>query len=173
MMRAGDKAQSYAVTCRGAWRCCGIDRWSLLVIVGDGPERTAILDRFSQQISTRRRRSCSMSAGLADAYARADLLVWPAVNEAFGMVLLEAQAAGLPVVAGAERGVPEIVADGETGLLTAPRDPDALAAAIATLLDDAPRRAAMAEACAGHTTARHDLPVAAKALDKVLKELVP
>ena len=45
-------------------------------------------------------------------YAAADLYVWPAVREAYGIALLEAQAAGLPVVAGREGGVAEVVADG-------------------------------------------------------------
>ena len=51
----------------------------------------------------------------------ADLFVWPAINEAFGMALLEAQASALPVVAGASGGVGGIVASGETGLLVAAR----------------------------------------------------
>ena len=48
-------------------------------------------------------------------YAAADLLVWPAVREAYGLAMLEAQAAGLPVVAGREGGVAEVVQDGITG----------------------------------------------------------
>src|SRR3546814_15579915 len=53
-------------------------------------------------------------------YAACDLLVWPAVNEAFGMVLLEAQGAGLPVVAGRSPGVENVVAEGVTGYLSDP-----------------------------------------------------
>ena len=53
---------------------------------------------------------------------------WPAVNEAYGMALLEAQARGCPVVAGAFGGVPSVVRDGETGPLTPPGDASAFAA---------------------------------------------
>ena len=66
---------------------------------------------------------------LAACYAAADLMVWPAINEAYGMALLEAQAAGLPVVAGRTGGVPDIVRDGVTGLLTPIGDETAFAEA--------------------------------------------
>ena len=55
------------------------------------------------------------AGALPGIYAAADLYVWPACNEAYGMALLEAQAAGLPVVAGREGGVPDIVAHGPPG----------------------------------------------------------
>ena len=60
--------------------------------------------------------------------------------EGFGIALLEAQAAGTPVVAGQSGGIPDAVQDGVTGVLTDPEDPAAVAAAIAGLLDD-PERA--------------------------------
>ena len=52
------------------------------------------------------------SGDLAAIYAASDLCVWPAVNEAYGMAMLEAQAAGVPVVSRAVRGVPDVVCDG-------------------------------------------------------------
>ena len=63
---------------------------------------------------------CIAPAALPEIYAAADLYVWPACNEAYGMALLEAQAAGVPVVAGAEGGVPDIVVDGEHGIARPP-----------------------------------------------------
>ena len=67
-----------------------------------------------------------------------DLYLWPAINEAYGMAFLEAQAAGLPVVAGRTGGVPAVVADGVTGLLTPIGDAAAFAGAVARLLDGRP-----------------------------------
>ncbi|MDP1636220.1 MAG: glycosyltransferase family 4 protein [Gallionellaceae bacterium] len=67
---------------------------------------------------------------------RIDLLVHPASREALGVSLLEAQAAGVPVVACATGGVPEVVADGVTGLLVPKANPAALAEAVIRLLDD-------------------------------------
>lgn len=69
-----------------------------------------------------------------------DVFVHAPRLEAFGLVVAEAMAAGLPVVATRTGGVPEIVVDGETGTLVEPESPDALAAAIAKLVDSADRR---------------------------------
>jgi glycosyltransferase involved in cell wall biosynthesis len=105
---------------------------------------------------------------LAEIYAAADLHVWPACSEAYGMALLEAQAAALPVVAGGEGGVPEIVAHGRSGLVVEPRDPAAFAAAVASLLDDPHRRRAMGAAAQGLTVERHDATVARRRLAEAL-----
>jgi glycosyltransferase involved in cell wall biosynthesis len=67
---------------------------------------------------------------------RADLLVHPVRWEGFGLALLEAMLASKPVVATNVSSIPEIVADGETGLLVAPDDAAALAAAATRVLDD-------------------------------------
>ncbi|MHB8719691.1 MAG: glycosyltransferase [Candidatus Dormibacteria bacterium] len=84
---------------------------------------------------------------LGDHYDIADLCVVPSRTESFGLVALEAQALGTPVVAAAVGGLTEVVEDGVTGILVPERDdPGAFAAAIASLLDDEPRRRAMSVA---------------------------
>ena len=67
-----------------------------------------------------------------------DVAVLPSYREALGLVILEAMALARPVVATEVGGIPEMVEDGVTGLLVAPRDPDALADAIVRLLTDHP-----------------------------------
>ena len=98
----------------------------------------------------------------------ADLFVWPAVAEVIGLALLEAQACGVPVVAGRRPGVAAIVDDGLTGRLTPPGDTATFAAAIGALLDDPAGRVAMGRRARVHARERHDLASAARSLDAVL-----
>ena len=76
---------------------------------------------------------------LAEEYVSADVFCLPSVQEGFGIVFLEAMAARLPVVACRVAAIPEVVSDGLTGVLVAPRDPAALAGALESLLEDATR----------------------------------
>ena len=75
-----------------------------------------------------------------------DLFVMSSVTEGLGTSLLDAMACSRPIVATTAGGIPEVIADGETGLLVPPRDHAAMANAIVTLLNDAPRRARMGAA---------------------------
>ncbi|MGD9497696.1 MAG: glycosyltransferase family 4 protein [Armatimonadota bacterium] len=83
---------------------------------------------------------------VADLLRLSDLLVLPSIDEPFGRVVIEAMAAARPVVATASGGIPEIVVDGDTGLLVPPREPEPLADAIAALLADPARARAMGQA---------------------------
>ena len=75
-------------------------------------------------------------ADVPEILAEADIFVLPSLSEGFGLVLLEAMAAGLPLVASNVGGIKDIVIDGETGLLVPPADSGVLAAAILRLLGD-------------------------------------
>ena len=84
---------------------------------------------------------------LAALYDRADLLVLPSFHEGFGMVVVEAVARGVPVVASDAGAIPEALPPG-AGILVPPGDPKAWAAALAALLDDGQRRAALRDGAA-------------------------
>lgn len=166
MMRPGDKLDSYRLLA-AALKRLRRRRWRLAV-VGDGAARAQVARAFAplgdRVLFLGERDARAMPA----LYAACDLYVWPAVREAYGMAILEAQAAGLPVVAGRGVGVGDVVAERETGLLVGSEDADALAQAIAALLDDPDRRAAMRRAALARTRAMHDIAGAAAALDAVL-----
>ena len=169
MMRPGDKLASYRLLGAALAELADLP-WSL-DIVGDGTARREVEAALAPLGGRVRWRGALDDAAVAAALAAADLFVWPAINEALGMALLEAQASGLPVVAGASGGVAGIVAAGETGLLAPPGDIAAFAAAVRALILDGDRRRAMGLAARRKALAEHDLPVAARRLAAALAPL--
>ena len=170
MMRPGDKLASYRVLSAAIERLRDRD-WQLL-LVGDGPAAAEVRAAFAWAGPDRVRWLGQQTPeDLPDLYGASDLLVWPAVNEAYGMALLEAQAAGLPVVAGRSPGVAAIVADGTGGLLVEPGAATAFTDAVAVLLDDPARRHAYSAAAATRVRDHHGMAAASRALDDILRGL--
>jgi glycosyltransferase involved in cell wall biosynthesis len=101
-----------------------------------------------------------------------DVVIHASNREPFGRVLLEAMAVGRAVIAPREGGPTEIVADGESGLLVAPRDPDALARAIVTLLRDPARRLAMGRAARVRVADVFGIQDHARAVERVFDEIL-
>jgi phosphatidylinositol alpha-mannosyltransferase len=125
-----------------AW--AGIDRDAVLWVAGSGPQSEALRRRGVSNVEwigpvkddERNERLRAATAFCA-----------PAVrSESFGVVLLEAMAAGAPVVASKIEGYANVARDGREGLLAAPDDPDALRTALRTVLDDAELRARLSAA---------------------------
>ena len=133
-----------------------------LTIIGDGPERP----RLEAQAAAAGLRDRVRFAGrvsdaeLSAAYVAANVVVLPAIadarsdTEGLGVVLLEGMTYGVPVIGSAIGGIPDIIIDGETGLLVPPGDPAALAQAIARLAGDAALAARLGEAGRRHVAAR-------------------
>lgn len=169
MMRDDAKRQSYAVI---AEILAALDRSDFCyLIVGDGPAAADIKEALKPWADRVRFVGAVTPDALPPFYAAADLYLWPAVEEAFGMAFLEAQAAGCPVVAGNERGVPDVVQDGTTGLLGPPRAARALAIMVAQLLGDAALRATMSQHAAAFVAQDRSLVGAAKRLGALLAPL--
>lgn len=145
MMREGTKENSYRVLARVLGHLT--DRpWSL-TIIGDGRRRTEIEQAFASLPQDRITwRGAIPHDRVIGEVAVHDLFVWPGVREAYGLVYLEAQAVGLPIVAFDSGGVSATVRAGETALLLPEGDEAAFARALAGLLDDADRRIAMGQA---------------------------
>jgi glycosyltransferase involved in cell wall biosynthesis len=107
-----------------------------LVIVGEGPERSRVEGAARAHGLEDRVVFAGQTADVRPFYAMADVLALPSHSEGSPYVLLEAMAAGVPVVATRVGGVPEIVSDGVDALVVAPRDMRAFAAALERLLTD-------------------------------------
>lgn len=107
-----------------------------------------------------------------DVLAASDVVVLPSWSEALPTVLLEAGAAGRPVVATPVGGAPEIVVDGETGVLVPTGDPAALAGAVVGLLRDPARAAAMGERARARVHARFTLDHQADGLIAVYRDVL-
>ncbi|MGH7096981.1 MAG: glycosyltransferase family 4 protein [Stellaceae bacterium] len=162
MMREGAKLASYRLLGAALRRVRDLP-WSL-DIVGDGPARAAAAAALAGLGDRLRWHGQLDARALARRLAAADLFVWPAIDEAFGMALLEAQASGLPAVAGDNGGVGAIVAPGVTGLLVPPGEAGAFAAAVRRLIADPALCARFGRAAQRQVRRAHDLPVAARRL---------
>jgi glycosyltransferase involved in cell wall biosynthesis len=116
------------------------------VVVGDGPDRPAVEEEIRLLGLEPAVELAGERDDVPELLASADLFVLSSRSEGLPLSILEAMAAGLPVVASNVGGVPEAVVDGHTGLLVPPSDPQSLAAAIGRLLDDPARRRRLGEA---------------------------
>lgn len=117
-----------------------------LLIASDGPEREA-LQRLTAELGLSARiHFLGYHDNITDVYESCDIMVLASRADAFGLVLAEAGYLRRPVVATRVGGIPEVVVDGETGLLVPPDDPQALAGALQRLVDDKGLRERLGEA---------------------------
>jgi phosphatidylinositol alpha-1,6-mannosyltransferase len=105
-------------------------------------------------------------------FTAADVVAVPSWFEAQGLSVMEAQAAGAAVVATSVGGIPDAIEDGRTGILVAPRDPEALASAVISLLDDPPRAAAIGERAAEQARQRFSRQATARAFESLYNRVL-
>jgi glycosyltransferase involved in cell wall biosynthesis len=125
------------------------------LFVGDGPLRASLVARAAA--AGLPARFVGPRDDVAALLRLCAVLVLASRQEAFGRVLIEAMATGVPVVATAVGGIPEVCVDGVTSLLVPPEDPDALAVALALTLVDQDATAARVAAATADVRARFDL----------------
>ncbi len=116
------------------------------LLFGKGPLREQVSDRVQAAGLEAEVMFPGFREDLAAHLPCLDLLVHPATMEGLGIILLQAGAAGIPVVASAAGGIPEAIVHDETGLLIPPNDPEALALAVCALLSDQERAEALGAA---------------------------
>lgn len=167
MMREGDKLHSYTLIARTLAALPSSLQWGL-DIAGDGPARAmveAVMDPFGNRV---RLHGALEPAALATLYGQASLLLWPGVNEAFGLTYLEAQAAGVPAVAQDRPGVRDVVyaplADVDTG-------PAGLAAEVLNLTRNPKGRRDIGTKARATVAERHLRSSATRTLNETLEAL--
>jgi len=170
MMRDDAKLRSYE---NMAQVLKNVNQGYQLLLIGDGKARHKIEKLFGDELA-----ATTFFAGQLDqdatlqAMLGADIFLWPAVSEAIGMAILEAQACGLAVVAGNSGAIPEIVQQGESGFLCAPDDHQTMAANIETLLENEDLRQRFSQAAITNFQQYHTLGAAAQIIDRVLYKAV-
>lgn len=137
------------------------------VFVGEGP----LLSRLQQLAAELGISGHVMFLGarldVPECLAALDVFAFPSINEGMGRALIEAMAVGLPVVATRVGGIPDVVADGETGVLVPPRDEAALAGALLGLLRDPRRRQTYGQAARRSMDERFDVEAMVGAIDRL------
>ena len=125
-----------------------------LVLVGDGPTRAAAREKALELGLGARVRFLGERDALPELLSPADVFLLSSSEESFGLSALEAMSCAVPVVATAVGGVPEVVVDGRTGLLSPPDDQERYAARVRELLFDRARAHAMGQAAREDVLAR-------------------
>ena len=172
MMRGGRKAESFRLLARALERIPHVP-WHLLV-AGDGPARPEVEAAFAALEAAGRVTFLGLRPppALWGIVSACDLFTWPALGEPIGMAMLEAQALGVPVVAGETRGVGEVVVHGAGGWLVPEGDAAAFADAVEEALIDPSVLAAAGAAARARVLAGHGLAAAARDLDRWIGEAV-
>ncbi len=172
MMRAGVKAEGLRWTMDACAELKRRGRNILLVVAGDGPLRSELENRAGKLLGNdalflgavaRERMSVFYSAG--------DVFAFPGLEESIGMVYLEAQSCGLPVVATNDEGAPQVVCNGHSGLISG-NTPGDFTEALDRLAADSGLRARLGRQAAGYVRAEHDLRVTCKNVEQIMSEIV-
>lgn len=169
MFRPGVKSESLAWVIRSCAALYHKNHPFRLVVAGEGKEGPR-LRRLAEKWLPGRVRFLGKIARekMVRFYNAGDLFVFPGIRESLGMVYLEAQSCGLPVVAFADGGVSEVVAEGESGYLVRPFDNRGFTDAIARLLSNSALRKKMGKAAGQYVRQNHDVEKNYRKVEEVL-----
>ncbi|WP_420548496.1 glycosyltransferase family 4 protein [Curvivirga sp.] len=166
MMRKGDKTQSYEIIA-DSWKKLGENACSL-ILVGDGESRKDLEEKFANLHVPVRFTGQMDENEIADLLQNCDLCIWPGIKEAFGLAMLEAQAAGLPVVSANRAGIANFIHHRQTGLLVEEGNVDAFSEAVDYLLEHEDIRHNMSFAAEENVKYNHSLQAAAQIIARSL-----
>ena len=173
MFRPGVKAQGLEIVIRTCRKMMEADAGFKLVVAGAGSE----VSRLKQTAGPLKGNGIFFLGKIPrekmpEIYSAGDFFLFPGIKESLGMVYLEAQSCGLPVIAFENGGIPEVVNNGVTGILIPPPFPDEdLKAAISTLAKNRDLRQKMGTAAKEYVRTRHDLDQNYRKLEQALLQL--
>lgn len=168
MMRNGDKHNSYLQLSSVVSL---LQQPYQLLIIGDGVRQSEVRTLFAQHQQVKFAGALENSQ-IRQLLSHFELLVWPAINEALGMIFLEAQQAGVAIVAGDEGGVSSIVKHNVTGILVDAYNAQAMSATIDELLNTPTQLKIMQQAAKHYITLNHSITASARQLNLVVQDAI-
>lgn len=173
MLREGTKSEGveHVIKSCGTLLRNGYD--ITLVVAGDGTMRSHLETQAQQLLPERHHFLGTVSSQkLPQLYSSCDIFAFPGINEGLGMVYLEAQSCGLPVVAWDHDGAPQVVTDGVTGIITPSYDSKKFTDAIGKLTASKQLRTTMGTAAATHAATNHNMHINYEAMDQKLRDMI-
>jgi len=143
-----------------------------LLLVGDGPDRRHVEARLREHGLWDRARLIGNQAHPETLVRESAVFVLPSRTESFGLAALEAQACGVPVVAYAVGGLPEVVVDGETGYLVPPNDVTAMADRVVSILEDRAEQSRLGAAARARAVAHFEIQARVTEYERLYQQLL-
>jgi glycosyltransferase involved in cell wall biosynthesis len=173
MFRPDVKTEGLSLVIRACGRLYRKGLKFFLAIAGDGREKNRLLNLAREQLPNRVKFVGKIPrSDMYRFYSAGDVFAFPGIKESLGMVFLEAQSCGIPVVAYANGGIPEVVKDGRTGVLVPLHDFNRFADAIEFLLTKKNIRTKMGQAAQVLVRNDHDISRNYHEMKKVLEDIV-
>ena len=173
MFRPGVKAEGLSWVIRTCGKLYRQGQKLRLVIAGDGRQKDQLFRLAREELPDRVHFVGKVPRSeIYQFYSAGDVFVFPGIQESLGMVFLEAQSCGLPVVAFDNAGVPEAIQHEKTGFLVPMNDSRRFAEAIGNLLTDRDLRRRMGAAARAYVRENHDVDINYRELENVLQKTV-
>jgi glycosyltransferase involved in cell wall biosynthesis len=166
------KGSKYLIEAFARFRRQRAPQESQLVIVGDGPSRTALEQCAESHGISRDVRFLGMRTDVYSLMTAFDIFVLPSLHEGVPMVLLEAMALGIPVVASRVGGIPEILEDRKEALLVPARNAEALATAIGFVAGSIELRNELIRSARARVQAQFSITASARSMRDMYRSLV-
>ena len=172
MMRHGVKTEGLGWVIRTCGDLVSQGRDLRLIIAGDGPRRGEIESLARERLGERVRFLGMVARGdLAGVFSAGDIFAFPGLEESVGMVYLEAQQCGLPVVATDDEGAPHVIGHGRSGLIT-PVSESAFTEAVDRLLVDAGLRTALGRQAVEFVEGEHNAATNYRKMERIMERVI-